>query len=92
MKNIPKLYKTIFQARYKPSLKFYDLLFPTAQKFKDYPHWKTDRLNLTLRNFEKHFSLGIHHNNFAYEQDSDSDSDEKHNNNRAILEVSPLLP
>lgn len=87
MKNFPKLYKTIFQARYKPNLKFYELLYKAAQKFEDYPHWQTDKLAVTLRNFDKYCSLGIHHNSFSYDQDSDSISDEKHNLDKAVLEL-----
>ncbi len=72
MKRLPKaeLYKTIFQTRYKPKLKFYELLYPAAQKFDKYPHWLTDRLKVVLKDYEKHCSLAIQHRSFAYDQDS----------------------
>lgn len=66
----PALYKTIFQARYKAELKFYELLMPAAQRLRDYPHWETDRLRVTLQDFDKHCSVAIAHDSFSYEQDS----------------------
>jgi hypothetical protein len=75
----PELYKTIFQARYKAELKFYELLMPAAQRLHEYPHWETDRLRVTLRDFDKHCSVAIAHDSFSYEQDSkDTAMEEKY--------------
>lgn len=62
-------YKTIFQARYKPHLKFYELLMTAALKFDEYPHWKTDRLKVTLRDYDIRCSLTISHNSYSFDQD-----------------------
>ena len=65
------LYKTIFQARYKPTLRFYDLLNSAAQQLEnEYPYWLTTRLKVVFKDYEKHCSLNIGHNALAYEQDS----------------------
>jgi hypothetical protein len=61
----PALYKTIFQARYKAELKFYELLMPAAQRLREYSHWETDRLRVTLRDFDKHCSVAIAHDSFS---------------------------
>jgi hypothetical protein len=75
----PALHKTIFQARYKAELKFYELLMPAAQRLHEYPHWETDRLIVTLRDFDKHCSVAIAHDSFSYEQDSqDTAMEEKY--------------
>jgi hypothetical protein len=66
----PVPYKTIFQVRYKPELKFYDLLMPAVQQQKDYPHWWTDRMSVTLGDVEQHCNLTVNHQSFTYEQDS----------------------
>jgi len=91
----PRLYKTIFQARYKANLKFYGLLFPVAMKLDNYPHWSTDRLSVVLRNYKRRCSLSIKHNNFAYDQDydheSDSFSDEDKNITQALTELPSSL-
>ena len=73
----PILYKTIFQLRYKPTLKFYELFMPAAQRMPEYPHWQTDRLSVVLRDFEKHCSLSIRHNVLVYEQDASDGKMEK---------------
>jgi hypothetical protein len=75
----PALYKTIFQARYKAELKFYELLMPAAQRLHEYSHCETDRLRVTLRDFDTHCSVAIAHDSFSYEQDSqDTAMEEKY--------------
>jgi len=66
----PTLHKTIFQIRYNPELKFYGLLMTAAQQLSKYPHWRTNRLSVILRDYDKHCSLAIRHDNVTYEQDS----------------------
>ena len=66
----PKMFKSVFQARYKPHLRFYDLLMGAAGKFTEYPHWRTNRLDVTLRNPDRRHSLAIKHESFGYTQDS----------------------
>lgn len=84
----PKLYKIIFQARYKPHLRFYNMLYDIGQKFENFPHWETDGLSLVLKDFEKRCSLGIRHDNFSYDQDSDSIS-QADSNLKTVLEILP---
>ncbi|MFQ6042021.1 MAG: hypothetical protein ACE5PV_14275 [Candidatus Poribacteria bacterium] len=87
----PVLYKTIFQARYKPSLNFYDLLMPAAQRMTEYPHWQTSRLSVVLRDFDKHCSLVIGHNAFGYEQDSSDEAMEEQYIQHALAELPQAL-
>lgn len=65
----PVNYKTIFRADYKPSLDFYDKLFPIASKLQGYPDWRTDRLTITLQNFDEQCSFSLAHTNFVYVRD-----------------------
>jgi hypothetical protein len=85
----PGLQKTIFQARYKPALKFYELLFPAVQKFDAYPHWETNRLYVVLHDYEKRCSLTIRHTDFAYEQDY-GEVDNQRDNIKEALEELPV--
>ena len=62
--------KTIFQVRYKAHLEFYNVLFSIAQRFDGYPHWTTNRLKVTLRNFEEKHNISISHDTTSYESDS----------------------
>lgn len=67
----PVLYKTIFQLQYKVGLKFFDLLFPAAQRLTKFPNdWETDRFSVTLKDVERYCSLTIKHTSLTYEQDS----------------------
>lgn len=93
MPNNPKpiLYKTIFQARYKPSLNFYDLLMLAAQRMTEYPYWQTNRLSVVLRDFDKHCSLVIGHNAFGYEQDSTDEAMEEQYIQHALDELPKVL-
>ena len=78
------LYKVIMQVRYKPELTFYNLLYGAATKIENFPHWVTDRLNVTLRDYDEYSSVTISHNNFAYEQDSGDENLEIRNINHII--------
>ena len=68
---MPALRKVIFQVRYRPRLEFYDLLMSAAGQLAEYPHWQTNGLSVTLKDFAKRCSASISHNSFSYEQDSD---------------------
>lgn len=85
-KTLPKpvLHKTIFQARYKPQLEFYNLMTAAAQQFGEFPHWQTDRLKITLFDFEKRCSVGIAHDSFSYSQDS-------HDTNQEGLHINQVV-
>jgi hypothetical protein len=93
----PKLYKSIFQARYKPRLEFYDLMVPASKKFEEFPHWQTDGLKLTLFDPGKHCSIGIAFDSFSFSQDMASIDQEKSFVDRivdtlpAALEVTSFL-
>lgn len=65
----PELHKFYFQATYKPNLKFYDLLYPATQKLNGYKHWETNRLFVSMYDYEKHCTLSVQHNSFSYEWD-----------------------
>ncbi|MCB9099906.1 MAG: hypothetical protein H6632_10225 [Anaerolineales bacterium] len=70
-KKLPQsiLHKFVFQADYKPYLKFYDLFYSAAQKLSGYNHWETNRLYVFLHDYEKHCTLAVRHNIIAYEWD-----------------------
>lgn len=70
MNAVPALQKTIFQARYKPSLAFYARLMQAAQELPGYLDWETTGLTVVLKDFENHCSVIIGHNAFAYDQDN----------------------
>lgn len=61
--------KTIFQVRYKPQLRFYGLMYDVAQSFEGYAHWITNRLSVTLRDFEQRHNITISHESTSYETD-----------------------
>lgn len=65
----PVRHKVLFQARYKPTLGFYNLLYTAAAQFSNYEHWETNGLHVLLYDYEKRHTLGIHHNNFFYDWD-----------------------
>lgn len=65
--------KAIFQVRYRPRLSFYEKLFAIAEKLEVFPHWTTNRLAVTLRDFEAHHSISLAHNATAFETDSPDD-------------------
>ncbi len=69
-KSSARTQKTIFQVRYKPQLRFYDLLNAIAQRFEGYPHWTTNRLKVTLRDFEARHNITIAHDSTSYESDA----------------------
>lgn len=88
---VARLYKTIFEVRYKAKLKFYNLLMPTVEKFDTYPHWETNLLAITLRNYDDHCSLHVKHNRFGYEQDSGDEELDKNKIEEAISRLPPAF-
>lgn len=60
--------KTVMQITYKPKLDYFDKIYnkPISEYF---PDWITDRLKITFRDFNKHHSLTISHNNILFESD-----------------------
>lgn len=80
-------HKTIFRADYLPTLGFYDNLYALARKFEGYPDWMTDRLSVTLQNFENHCSLNLTHASYVYTQDIKGKSDEDDRRIRQVITV-----
>ncbi len=80
--------KTTFQLRYKPDLKFYDLLMSAASQLEIFPHWVTDRLRVQLHDYETHCSVAIQHDSITYNQDSKAHTLEKDR----IAHIVELLP
>jgi hypothetical protein len=66
----PILYKSIFQASYKPQLDFYEYVYSAASKIEGFPHWRTDGLRITLFNPKTHCSVAVAVGSFSYTQDS----------------------
>jgi len=75
----PRLYKVIFETRYKPDLSFYENYISAARQLTGYPDWETDRLRVILKNFKNHCSVAITFKSFSYTQDSENRSLEKNN-------------
>lgn len=61
--------KTIFQIKYQPKLSFYEKLYSNTFLFNEFPHWLTDRLKVTLRDYDLRHSLTIKHDSMTYESD-----------------------
>jgi len=61
--------KVLFQIKYKPDLSFYDRLYSKDKIFSQFPHWQTDRLKVSLRDYEKKHSLTLKHDSITYETD-----------------------
>lgn len=59
----------IFQVKYKPDIGFFDKLNSFSAKFNEFPHWETNRLQVSLRDFDKKHSLNINHEAITYETD-----------------------
>lgn len=70
----PDIQKYIFQIRYKPTLSFYEKLFKLDKIFDEFVHWQTDRLRVTLRDYDKRHSLTIKHDATTFESDKPSNS------------------
>ncbi|NQU64854.1 MAG: hypothetical protein HQ517_11335 [SAR324 cluster bacterium] len=84
----PKLYKSIFQARFDPKLSFFEKMVSTAKEFSEFPHWQADGLSVVLRDYEKKRSLAIRHNQFNFDQDFGNQDDQS----RFIFKVLEILP
>ena len=65
-----KQQKTIFQVRYEPQLRFYDLLNSVVQRFEGFPHWSTNGLKTTLRDYKLRHNISIGHDSTSYETDA----------------------
>ena len=61
--------KSIFQINYNPKLSFYDQLYKNEILISKFPHWQTDRLTVTLKDFDKKHSMLIAYNRTAFESD-----------------------
>jgi hypothetical protein len=66
---MPIIYKAVFRADYKPSLGFYDKLFPIVSALSGYEDWITTGLSVTLQNFDARCSFTLAHNLFVYVRD-----------------------
>lgn len=54
---------------YEPRLRFYDKLYKNEKLNEKFPHWQTNGLILTLRDFDKKHSITVAHNNALFESD-----------------------
>ena len=79
----PEIEKAVFHIAYKPALSFYEKLYKLDDIFVEFPHWQTDRLKVTLRDYEKKHSLTIKHDATIYETDKYS--------KKAEAEIAKLL-
>lgn len=65
-----RIEKCVFQIRYKPVLSFYDRLYNKEKLFNQFPHWQTDRLKVSLRDYDKKHSLTLKHDSLTYDTDN----------------------
>jgi len=77
--------------RYKPELKYIDLLLPAAQYLDGYQDWETDRLRVTLKNYDRHCSFVVEHRVFGYEQDSSDLNMDRDYIQQALQKLPPAL-
>lgn len=70
MKTQFRIEKTIFQIRYKPDLSFFNKLYDKSKLYSQFPHWQTDRLKISLRDYDKKHSLTLKHDSVTYETDN----------------------
>lgn len=75
MKYKPK--KTFFQVNYFPDLSFYDKIFKKSDLSSHFPDWQTDRLKITLRDYDKKHSVLLAHNRTVYESDRYDEENEE---------------
>lgn len=69
--------KAIFQVNYKAYLEFYEKLFKLNKIFDKFPHWITDRLKITLKDYDKMHSLSIKHDAVIYDSDKFKEKEEE---------------
>jgi len=68
--------KTVFQARFEPTLAFHDLMYQVAGKLHgDYKHWSTTGREVKLRDTEHKCSVRLSSRDFALEFDGLQRSD-----------------
>lgn len=84
----PKIYKTIFQARFNPKLSFFEKMVSSSKKFSEFPHWQADGISVVLRDYEKKCSLAIRHNQFNFDHDTGDEKDQESNITK-MLETLP---
>jgi len=87
----PKLFKTIFEARFKPYLNFFSVFRTAAAKLTHYPHWTTSFDSITVRNFDTRCSLIIHTSAFGFSQDSGDITNEQARLTEAVDMLIPEL-
>ena len=83
--------KSIFQIRYDPKLCFYDKLYKNDKLADKFPHWQTDRLRVTLRDFDKKYSITIAHDNTFFESDMYHKQSEEEMISLLISEISNFV-
>ena len=84
-------HKTIFRVDYKPTLDFYDKLIPMAESFTRYPDWRTDRISITLQNFDVRCSVNLAFNSFWYVRDLKKENSDEEDDQR-IREILEKVP
>ena len=89
MKHLPQ--KSIFQIRYDPKLCFYDRFYKNEKLTNIFPHWITDRLKVTLMDFDKKHSLTIAHNNTFFESDMYHKQNEEKSLSLIISEITNFV-
>jgi len=62
--------KSVFEVRYKPKLYFFDNLYKNKKLYDKFPHWLTDKLSVTLRDYDKKHSIKIAHDSITFESDN----------------------
>ncbi|MBT5871769.1 MAG: hypothetical protein HOH43_00010 [Candidatus Latescibacteria bacterium] len=87
----PRLFKTIFQARYAPSLAFYARFAEAASEFENYPKWETTWNSVVRQDYAHMCSMIVRHDFLAYEQDNEDEELEKERVHQLLSDVPTAL-
>jgi len=67
MKYCPQ--KTILQINYKPKLCYFERLYKNISFSDKFPHWETDRIRVTFKDYDNKCSLTMAHDKITFESD-----------------------
>src|SRR5947209_2982900 len=73
----PVAYATIFQAKFEPKISYFQSVFGTAARLEDYPHWHTDTVTASMRDFAHRRSATFNFGWIGYRQDKNDIAQER---------------
>ena len=85
-------YKTVFKVDFKPTIDFYDAMFPIATELPDYPDWMTNGLSITLSNYDDWCSFYLAHNSFMYVREIKKEDSKRPDEKRIQTILDKVVP